>query len=232
MLNRIDRISLNANSYIDAHAGMSADSGVRLRTVKIRLREFQARRGARTVDEQAPRPPRDLALRRSFRVLRPTAALAIRAGFLVALVPLDVRVLTSFGHAKGTRHALPTGRLQGRFTTSGLLLLSGQNRFAHRLATTRCPWFPPRSGTRLARGALSGGLFVPSQVPGQAARAVACLTSGVVSTVVCSVRGWSWRKLLGTRQISRWLVRVTGADAAGVEGVAPLPPGVRRPACG
>jgi hypothetical protein len=42
-----------------------------------------------------------------------------------------------------------------------------------------------------------------------------------------SVRGWSWWKLLtwllGTSQISRWLVRVTGADAPRVEGVAPLP---------
>jgi hypothetical protein len=35
--------------------------------------------------------PTDLPLRRSFRVLRPTAALVIRAGFLVVLVPLDVR---------------------------------------------------------------------------------------------------------------------------------------------
>jgi hypothetical protein len=42
-----------------------------------------------------------------------------------------------------------------------------------------------------------------------------------------SVRGWWWWKLLtwllGTSQISRWLVRVTGADAPGVEGAAPLP---------
>jgi hypothetical protein len=42
-----------------------------------------------------------------------------------------------------------------------------------------------------------------------------------------SVRGRSWWKLLtwllGTSQISRWLVRVTGADARRVEGVAPLP---------
>src|SRR5215831_12995992 len=33
---------------------------------------------------------RDLPLRRSFRVLRSTAVLEIRAGFLVVLVPLDV----------------------------------------------------------------------------------------------------------------------------------------------
>ena len=42
-----------------------------------------------------------------------------------------------------------------------------------------------------------------------------------------SVHGWSWWKLLtwllGTSQISRWLVRVTGADAPWVEGVAPFP---------
>lgn len=47
----------------------------------------------------------DLLLRRSFRVLCSTAALVIRAGFLVVLVPLDVCGSHLARYAKGTWHA-------------------------------------------------------------------------------------------------------------------------------
>jgi hypothetical protein len=53
----------------------------------------------------------DLPLRRSFRVLRPTAARVISAGFLVVLVPLDVRGFhpdrARAGHAARPQCELP-----------------------------------------------------------------------------------------------------------------------------
>ena len=45
--------------------------------------------------------------------------------------------------------------LEGRFTQRVMLPFPGQSWFARHLPTAQCLWFPPRSGTRLARGRLS-----------------------------------------------------------------------------
>ncbi len=104
----------------------------------------------------------DLLLRRSFHVLRPTAASLVRAAFLVVWLPLDVYGLRPLracgGHDPG--QVSPTGAValgpSPYHVDSGSrpnCCDAGQGRFRCHPGAGPCLWFLPRSGTRLARSA-------------------------------------------------------------------------------